>query len=371
MIVPTPAIPFFGVNREYEAHRQAILNTIDKVLSTGRVLQGEAVNVFEQRISELTHRKYAIAVGSCTDALYFAMNSLGIGQGDEVLVTDFSFVASASAILRAGAKPVFVDIDDTYNMDLDQAAKRITQNTRAMIYVHLFGKMGNPQEVEQFAKRYRLKLVEDAAQALGASHYGRYAGSLGKISCISFDPTKVVSAPGSGGIVLTDDPEIADHIRKLRYHGRGKSGQFEELGYNSQMPTLTAAVLNCKLDYQAEWLEKRCSIARNYIDKLKEVPVIAPNEESGSTHIYHKFVIRTQERDNLRSYLQSRGIETMVHYSLPFHKQPLFAHLEETDIFFSQALEFARSVLSLPIHPFLSKEEVDYITKTILSFFDH
>jgi len=239
----TPArIPFFGTTREFLAHRAPIMERIERSLETGRMLQGEAVPDLERRVATQVGRRYAVAVNSCTDGLFFALRASGLEPGDEVLVPNLSFVATASSVVRASAVPVFVDVDDSYNLSLDAARERVTPRTRAIVFVHLYGQMGDARRIETFARDHGLILIEDAAQAFGASFAGRNAGSLGSASCLSFDPTKPISAVGSGGMVLTDDGEIAARVRRLRYHGRGPDGDFVELGFNSQMSTLVAAV---------------------------------------------------------------------------------------------------------------------------------
>ena len=361
-------IPFFGVAREFAAHGHAIMERIEAVLSSGQVLQGGQIPELESRLAALAQRKYAVAAGSATDALYFALTASGVQPGDEVLVTDFSFIASASCIVRLGGVPVFVDVDDTYNIDLEKAALRVTPRTRAMIFVHLYGQMGDPAKVEAFAERHGLILIEDAAQAIGASAGGRPAGSLGKASCFSFDPTKPISAPGSGGALLTDDLDVASQVRRLRYHGSAEDKSFVLIGYNSQMPSLTAAVLDYKLDHAQEWLARRREIARYYIDRLSDLDLTMPIEQPDTTHIYHKFVMRSPRRDELRSFLIEHQVQAVVHYSRPLHRQPCFAQFECDDALYPRSLGFSQTVLSLPIHPFLSDAEIETVVSTIRSF---
>jgi len=363
------SIPFFGVAREFAAYRHEILARIEDVLSSGQVLQGKPIADFENRVASLIDRKHAIAVGSCTDALYFALLAAGIRPGDEVLVTDFSFIASASCIARLGAVPVFVDVDNTYNMDLEKAAALVTKKTRAMVFVHLYGQMSDPVKIETFAQEHGLILVEDAAQAIGAGFNGRPAGSLGLLSCFSFDPTKPISAPGSGGMVLTDDDVMADRVRRLRYHGKAGDGRFVEIGYNSQMPTLTAAVLDFKLEHNAEWLARRRAIAQYYIDCLSDLELVLPVEQVGAVHIYHKFVVRSTRRDELRARLAESGIQTMIHYPQPLHRQPCFAQWSYDDRYYPMSLAYASTVLSLPIHPFLTDAEVEAVVDAIKAFY--
>ena len=256
-------------------------------------MQGQAVAALERRLAAHVGRKHSVAVNSSTDALYFALLAAGIGQGDEVLrhrffVYRFRFVHPAD-----GSTPVFVDIDETYNTNLDLAEARVTKKTRAIIFVHLYGQMGDPAKIEAFARAHNLILIEDAAQAIGATFNGRKAGSLGQVSCLSFNSTKTVSAPGGGGMVLTDDDVLAEGIRRQRYHGRASGGQFAVLGHNSLMPTLTAAVLNSELDHDAEWLARRRQIARHYRERLADIDagLMLPIESAGAIHNYHKFVV--------------------------------------------------------------------------------
>lgn len=362
-------IPLFGGAREFAAYERQIMEAIRAVLVTGEVVGGQPVTALERRMAAMTGRRQGIAVNSGTDALLFALLAAGVGAGDEVLVTDFSFVASASAIALTGATPVFVDVDATYNMDLDHAERCVTDRTRAIVFVHLYGQMSDPSRVEAFARRHNLLLIEDAAQSIGAEFNGRPVGSLGLLSCMSFNSTKPIAAPGGGGIVLTDGDELAERVRRLRYHGKGQSGQFVELGYNSLMPTVTAAALNIKLDYNAEWLAQRREVARRYVERLSGVDdLILPDETPGAIHVYHKFVVRTPRRDALKAHLASLGVETKVHYPLPLHREPCFAPYINSAAGYVNADRFAQTVLSLPIYPFLSAGEIETITDGIREF---
>jgi len=362
-------VPFFGVAREFAAFRPEIISRIEEVLKSGQVLQGRPISDLENRIASLVGRKYAVATNSCTDALYFALLAADIQAGDEVLVSDFSFIASASCISKLGAVPVFVDVDESYNMDLQKAAELISPKTRAMIFVHLYGQMSDPVQVESFAQAYGLFIIEDAAQAISAVFSERKAGSLGKVSCFSFDPTKPISAPGSGGLALTDDEAMANRIRRLIYHGKTSDEQFIEIGYNSQMPTLTAAVLDFKLDHDSEWLRRRRRIARYFGERLKDLDIILPKELPGSAHIYHKYVIRSPQRDAIKTYLAKNGVQTRIHYPHPLHQQPCFGNYGYSDVYYPNALRFSQTVLSLPIHPFLDDSEVETIVDVIRRFF--
>jgi dTDP-4-amino-4,6-dideoxygalactose transaminase len=367
-----PKLSFFGLDREFQAYQREYLRCIEEVLASGQLLQSHHVTALEARLARMNHRQFAVAVNSCTDGLYFALRAAGIHPGDEVLVSTWSFVASASCICRAGAVPVFVDVDHTYHMDLQRAAAAITPRTRGLIVVHLYGLMADPLPVEAFAKAHDLILIEDAAQALGASHQEVPAGSLGMASCLSFDPTKVLGAPGCGGMVLTDHADIATRVRRQRYHGKGPEGWFGEFGVNSQMSALTASLLDRKLEYQPEWLSRRRAIADAYFGGLSDLApkLVLPKEEPGTAHIYHKFVLRTSRRDALRAHLDAAGIPTLIHYPNPLHQQPCFRELRRwEDKNYPNACAFAQAVLSLPIHPFLRQHEVGRIIEQIQQFF--
>jgi dTDP-4-amino-4,6-dideoxygalactose transaminase len=344
------------------------MERIERSLETGRMLQGEAVRDLERSVAAQVGRRYAVAVNSCTDGLFFALRASGLKPGDEVLVPDLSFVATASAVVRASAAPMFVDVDDSYNLNLDAARERVTPRTRGIVFVHLYGQMGDPRRIETFARDHGLILIEDAAQAFGASFTGRIAGSLGSASCFSFDPTKPISAVGSGGMVLTDDDEIAARVRRLRYHGRAPDGDFVELGFNSQMSSLVAAVLGYKLEHNDAWLERRREIAASYIRRLSRLPLVLPVERVGAVHAYHKFVVRCRDRDDLKALLERAGIETMVHYPKPLHGLSFLKRGEGRPGSDTKAEHFTRHVLSLPIHPFLSDGEVSIIADTIERF---
>ncbi|MFB3902800.1 MAG: DegT/DnrJ/EryC1/StrS family aminotransferase [Acidobacteriota bacterium] len=364
-------IPFFSAAREFECHREEILDAIERTLEVGQVLQGRAVNELEDRIAKSCGRKYGVAVGSCTDALYFALIAAGVRPGDEIFVTDFSFIASASCIARLGAIPVFVDIEQgTYNLNLEIARNKLSSKTRAMVFVHLYGLMSDPVKLEAFCAEHDICLIEDAAQAIGATYNNRPAGSVGFASCFSFDPTKPVSAPGSGGMVLTDDEDAASTVRQLRYHGKRVDGYFHETGYNSQMPTLTAAVLNVKLNHAADWTARRRQIARKYREGLGDLRALRlPNEEGGSKHIYHKYVLEADDRNGLKKHLLDAGIPTMIHYPAPIHRQPCFSGLRCADKDYPVALRSSARVLSIPMHPFLLEYEISDIVRAIRSFF--
>ena len=364
-------IPFYGIKKFYEENSQEILGVVNRVYSSGMMF-GEEILKFERELCSLTGRKYAITVNSCTDALFFALKSAGIGNGDEVIVTSFSFIASAGSIIRAGAIPVFTDIDpNTYLMDIADMESKITSSTKAIITVHLFGHSLDISAIEQITKNNNLFLIEDAAQGLGAKSGGRNAGSMGNISCLSFDPTKVISAFGSGGAILTDDKQIFEQIKKLRYHGKGESDDFLQEGYNSRLSAAQCAILsyqmNSHLFKRIKRLRKIADIYQNELGNTDEIRL--PFSSEGNFHIYHKYVLQTQLRDKLKLWLKENGIETLIHYPRPLFEYSLFNNYPFSAENIINCNDICQRVLSLPIYPELQNEEVDYICKTIKKFY--
>lgn len=366
-------VPFFGLAREYQHYKSDYQNIFDKIMSTGMVLQGREVTQFEEALALETGRKYAVAVNSCTDALYFSLMACGIGHGDEVIVSNFSFIASASCIMRAGGTVVLCDTDEeNFHLSLESIKKMKSAKTKAVIFPHMFGSMSCTKEIETYTKDNGMQFIEDAAQSLGASFKGRKAGSLGVCSSISFDPTKVLGAPGSGGAFLTDDEEMAATVKKLRYHGKGSDNTFQTLGYNSQMPSITASILNFKLSKSKEWATKRQEIAEKYSTVFGELGLISQKKTDSVNHIFHKYVLKTKtpkERDALFEYLSSEKIQVMIHYRKPMSDNGLFDNTETRVDECTNIKNNCARVLSLPIHPWLSSDEVSYIIEKVQSFF--
>jgi len=351
-------IDFVGCGHEHLELKEALAHEVSEVLSSGQMILGPVVEAFEEQLARACGRRHAVTVGSGTDALYFALRALGVGPGDEVLTPDVSFIASASAILRTGARPVFVDVDEHCHLDLTLAADLVTPRTRALMYVQLFGAMGDPEAVEAFAAQHALAVVEDGAQGFGARFGQRPCGSLGDISALSFSPMKVLSAPGNGGAVLTDSDASAAAIRRLRYHGR-EAGRFVELGCSSLLPSIAAAVLSLKLANQERWTARRDEIARRYIARLEGFLVELPRPDPQVRHVWHKFTVALAGRDALGASLRSAGVPTMVHYPLPLHREPIFGPWE--DAAFPRACAHAARTLSLPLHAHLSEDQIEHI----------
>lgn len=366
----TERVPFHGTRREWAAHAEQLRGPIEAALASGQWLEGEPVHALEHALAERCGRAHAVGVGSGTDALFFALRALGLGPGDEVLVPDLSFVASASAVVRAGARPVWTDVDENGLLDLRDAPARVGPRTAAMVAVSLFGRPLDAHAFEGFAARHGLALLEDAAQALGACADGRPAGSVGVAAAVSFDPTKPVAAPGSGGAVLTDDDALARACRRLRLHGRDEAGLFAVLGYNSRLPTLAAVTLHVKLGLEPSWRARRAAIAATYSAAVEEVDGLGPPEPvANGEHAYSKYVVRVdggaRSRAAVADELARAGVPTQVHYPLALHAHPVFAAWPPTGGPPPQAAALTERVLSLPIHPFLRDDEVQRVARVL------
>ncbi|PKP22327.1 MAG: hypothetical protein CVU05_04455 [Bacteroidetes bacterium HGW-Bacteroidetes-21] len=362
-------IPFYHIDRFYQNHKAKINAITDEVFASGQVLEGKSVALLEENLSRLCQRKYAVMTGSCTDALYFSLKATGIKQGDEVIVPAYSFIASASPIVRVGATPIFVDTDITGNMDMEKAQQVVTKKTKAIIPVHLHGKMIHPATLLDFASENNIIIIEDAAQAFGSSFEGIPAGNTGLCSCFSFDPSKIVGAFGTGGAVLTDDPEIYKQILAFRSQGKNaESGLYSIQGYNSRISTLQAALILFQTEILTDIIQRRKTVAEKYYnlipysDALSHLPIAQNNE----AYNYHKFPLFTPQRDKLKTFLKEQGIETGIHYPQLLPDQPLF---EKPTNRFPTATQLSKTTLSLPIYPELSDDEISYICQTIHTFF--
>jgi dTDP-4-amino-4,6-dideoxygalactose transaminase len=358
-------IPFMRLDRQFSAHKEDFMAAVETVFSHGRVLQGKEVAQLEERIAEFMDLQAGAAVGSGTDALVLALTAAGVRPGDKVAVTSLSFMASASAIVLAGGVPVFVDVDERdYQARTDLLAELASSGkVRGILAVHLYGQLADLAEVREAADKAGVFLIEDCAQVLGASRNGVFPGRGSKAVCLSFDPTKVIGAQGSGGMVLSNDEELIERVRRLRYHGHAGGRVYTEIGRNSQLPTVQAALLSIKMDHEREWRQRRQDIAKAYTEALAEHPAIqAPRVSDGNEHIFHKYVMRVPEnRDGLAAFLKERGIATSVHYSKLLPEQPCLQNACEIHGFLDVAARLTHEVLSLPIYPELTAQEIDRI----------
>ena len=341
---------------------------VSRVLKSGRYILGEETKNFEKEFAQKLGARYAVAVSSGTSALYLSMIACGLGKGDEVIVPSFSFIASASPIVDVGAKPVFCDVDnETLTIDPSDFERRITDRTKAVVPVHLFGHPANMDEICEIADEHSLKIIEDCAQAHGSMIGQKFAGSFGTASCYSFYPSKNMTVYGDGGMVTTNDPTIAEQVRLLRNHGRTEKYLHEKLGFNFRLSEIAAALGRYQLGKLDSFNEARRKAASFYDNELSGY-VTTPVERPDTRHVYHMYVVRTKHRDSLKEFLSVRGIGVGVHYPIPIHLQPVFRTLLSPQRLPVTERECAR-VLSLPISPSISEDSLEYVTNQIGDFF--
>jgi dTDP-4-amino-4,6-dideoxygalactose transaminase len=381
-------IPMLDLKRQYAAIKDDIDAAVEQVMTSQHFIGGPQLDGFERESAEYLGAKASIGCASGTDALWLALRSCGVEENTSVVTSPFSFFASVSSIVRCGATPVLADIDPaTLNLDparVEVALKRGGgQNIRAVMPVHLYGQCADMDRFEALAQDHGVVIVEDAAQAFGAAWKGRKAGTLGKAAGFSFYPTKNLSANGDGGCVTTDDPAVADHVRRLRNHGSDRRYYHEELGWNSRLDAMQAAVLRVKLKHIDDWNQKRRMIACRYHGLFanaglapteasvvsKEAPVALLKTPPEAHHIYHQFVVRAWQRDELRDFLTERKIGTEVYYPLPLHLQKCFAYLGYRAGDLPQSERAAKEVLALPIFPELREDEQQRVVSAISEFY--
>jgi dTDP-4-amino-4,6-dideoxygalactose transaminase len=356
---------------QYRAHQAPIQSAINRVLNSGTYILGEEVERFERAFAEFCGVGYAVGVASGTDALILALKALGIGPGDEVITVSYTAVATVAAILVAGATPVLVDVDEVC-MTLDPAAldAAMTPRSKAVIAVHLYGQAADLDPIVAFARRHRLAVIEDCAQASGGRYRRRRLGSVGDIGCFSFYPTKNLGAIGDGGIVLTREPKIAERVRRLRQYGWDDARQTHEAGLNSRLDPLQAAILQAKLPHLDAANSQRSAIAQRYERGLRGLPLTMPKERAGAQHVYHLYVVACTQRGALMAYLAKHQIGCAIHYPVPVHRQHGYAErvivspggLPVTECICEQ-------ILSLPLYPELSDADVDSVIAIIREFF--
>ena len=379
------SVPLLDLRRQYAAIREEVLAAIARVCDSQSFILGPEVEALEREIAAFTGAAAAVGCASGTEALWLALVAAGVKPGDSVITTAFSFFASASAIVRAGATPVFVDVDSgTLNLDASLVERLLRtkrpENLRAILPVHLYGQCSDMDAFDRIAGEFKVAIVEDAAQAIGAAWHGRGAGSLGVTAAFSFYPTKNLSAYGDAGIVTTMHPEMAEHMRQLRNHGSPRRYYHHEFGWNGRMDGIQGAVLRVKMAHIADWNRLRQQHAATY-DELFAAAGLLSNHGAASTpvrllarspqatHVFHQYVIRAQRRDELRQFLAARKIGSEIYYPLPLHMQPVFAYLglREGDMPVSE--QAAREVLALPMFPELTGAEIHRVVDAIADFY--
>lgn len=390
-------IPFVDLKAQYHSIQDEIRKEINEVLENTSFVLGPKVQQFEKDFSKFVGTKHAIAVNSGTSALHLAYLAAGLKPGDEVITVSHTFVATIAPLIYIGAKPIFVDIDPvTYTMDVAPIEQAITSKTKAIVPVHLYGQPADLKPILEIAKKYNLTVIEDAAQAHGAEYLlgaqkneqekeeeakknvghtfpdslsWKRVGAFGHIGCFSFYPGKNLGAYGEGGMVVTNDDEIAEKIKMLRDHGSKNKYYHDLIGYNYRMSGIQGAVLGVKLKYLNEWTEKRRQNAQKYNELLSSLPIGLPIEKEDRKHVYHLYVIRTKERNALQSHLKERGVATGLHYPIPVHLQKAYKFLGYKNGDFPVTENIVDEILSLPMYPELTEEEIHYVTVSIEEFF--
>lgn len=360
-------VPFVDLQSQHFSIRAELEGAMRRVFESSWFILGAEVQAFETEFADYCGVKHCVAVGSGTDALYLALSACGVGPGDEVITVSHTFVATAFAITWTGATPVFVDIDsNSYTIDPIEVERAITPKTKAIVPVHLYGQCADMKPILALAKERGLQVVEDAAQAHGATYHGRKAGGLGDLGCFSFYPSKNLGAFGDGGAIVTSNSELAERLRLLRNYGQTKKYRHESMGYNSRLDELQAAILRAKLRHLDEWNSMRRRAASRYFSDLQD-RYAKPRALPGRGHVYHLFVIRSGDRGGLKARLEQSHIRTQIHYPLPVHLQPAYDHLPNRRRNLTVTERVAKEVLSLPMYPTISSEQVSRVAEVVNS----
>ncbi|HEX5107998.1 MAG TPA: DegT/DnrJ/EryC1/StrS family aminotransferase [Vicinamibacterales bacterium] len=368
-------VPLLDLRLQYASIRRDIQAAIERVCDSQQFILGPEVEQFERELAAAIGVRFAVGVSSGTDALLIALMALGVQPGDEVITPTFSFFATAGSVARLGARPVFVDVDaDTLMMTADSVRAAITPRTRAIIPVHLYGLCADMGALTAVASEAGVPIVEDAAQAIGATYRGRQAGTFGLLGCFSFFPSKNLGAFGDAGLVTTDDDRLAARVRRLRNHGAEPKYYHHEIGGNFRLDALQAAILRVKLPHLTRWNEQRRARAATYRDLFERSGLLdrvrIPVEPPDRRHVFHQYVIRVGDRDGLKSHLAARGIGTDIYYPVPFHRQACFAGLTPPDRVFPNADAASAEVLALPVFPELTEEQQTHVVNSIAGRFE-
>ena len=391
-------IPLINLKAQYSGIKEELDNSVLDVLASAQYVMGVNVKEFEKEFGEYLGTKHSISVANGTDALIIALKALGIGEGDEVITTPYTFFATAESISFVGATPIFVDVKlDTYNIDPAKIEEKITARTKAIMPVHIFGQPCDMDEIQIIAKRHNLFVIEDAAQAVGSEYKGKKIGTLSNIATFSFFPTKNLGCAGDGGMIVTNDDELATICKALRVHGSGDNGEkaynlllnkdielekIEEgnslfnpkkyynylIGHNSRLDEVQAAILRVKLHEIDNWNNKRRENAKFYNAQLKDTNLITPLEDDERKHVYHLYILQSEQREKLTQYLSEKGVATGVYYPVPLHLQKAFTNLGYREGDLPNAEYLSHRTFAIPMFAELTKAEIDYIVKTIKEF---
>lgn len=360
-------IPILDLKEQYHSLRPQMLRAIEDVLEGGAFINGPNVKALESEVAAYAGAAHGVALNSGTDALHLALRALDIGPGDEVITTPFTFVATTEAIGIVGATPVFVDIDPrTFNMDPELIEAAITPRTRAILPVHLYGHPAPMDRIMEIARKHKLYVIEDCAQAIGATFEGKFVGTIGDFGAFSFFPSKNLGAYGDGGMLLTNDAALADRARSLRGHGGRVKYYHEELGVNSRLDELQAAILRVKLPHLESWIANRRAVAKRYNEAFASAGLTVPGDPAQGRHVYHQYTLRVEDRERVQEELRAAGVQTMVYYPVPLHMQKVHAMLGQGEGSFPHSERAAREVISIPMFPELSPEVQDRVIEAVL-----
>ena len=352
---------FFRYQNEFED------KTVE-VLRSGRYVLGREVEAFEKEFAKYTGAEYCVGLASGLDALWIAFRILGIGKGDEVIVQGNTYIASVMGITINGATPIFVEPDEYYNIDASKIEEKITDKTKAILVVHLYGQASNMKPIMELAKKYKLRVVEDCAQSHGAKFNDKMTGTFGDIGCFSFYPSKNLGAFGDAGAIVTDNPQIAEDIRVFRNYGSEKRYYNRVVGTNSRLDEIQAGLLRVRLSHIKELENEKRKICTRYLNEINNPDIILPSIRDGATHIWHQFVIRTERRNELIEYLEGKGIGTIIHYPIPPHLSEAYSYLGHKKGAFPITEQYADTVLSIPLYNGMTEDELDYVIKALNEF---
>ncbi|OES44941.1 DegT/DnrJ/EryC1/StrS family aminotransferase [Domibacillus iocasae] len=366
-------IQMLDLSEQYLSMKDEVIAKLDEVMSSSQFILGSNVKQLESDVAKYSNVAHGIGVGNGSDAIHIALQAAGVGLGDEVITTAFTFFATGGAIARAGATPIYVDIDlDTFNIDPSKIEDAVTDKTKAIIPVHLYGQMADMEAIKAIADKHNLAVIEDAAQAIGAKQNGKSVGELGTGATYSFFPTKNLGAYGDGGMIVTNNTELAEKASVIRVHGSKPKYYHHVLGYNSRLDELQAAILNVKFPHLDEWSNARRQRAAYYTKKLNEQlaeMIQTPVEKEGNHHVFHQYTLRVPNRDELQNYLKEHGIATMIYYPMPLHVQPVFAELGYKEGDLPKTEKAAKEAISLPMYPELKQADQDYVVEKIIEFY--
>lgn len=363
------SIPYVNLGQQWQDERAELLPLIDQILSAGQYIGGDTISSLEESIALYCDRKYCLALNSGTDALLFGMASLGIGRGDEVITPPNSFIASTAVIAHLGATPVFVDVLPDQNIDPSKIEAAITSRTKAIMPVHLTGRMCQMDIIMSIAKKNNLLVIEDAAQAIGSKYKGHPSGKWGNVGCFSAHPLKNLNACGDGGFLVTDDKDIYDSIGSLRNHGLIDRNTAIRFGYVSRMDAVQGVIIKYRLKHLNEVIQKRRTNAKIYKDLLNSKFVTMPQDLEDEYNTYHTFVVQVDQRDDLKKYLEISGVETSIHYPVPIHLQPAAKYLGYREGSFPVAESQSKRILTLPVNQYLLREQINKICKLVNSYY--